>query len=299
MMKKTIFFLIQWLIVVSTLFAKQSLDNAISKASNELVGIYSQKSILVIDDFKSPTSNMTDYIRDEFKDYFFKLGIKVVTREEIDIILKEQYFQHNSGMVDEKSIISAAKLKGANSIVFGEFEEFRDAYRIRLRMVDVKTGEYLFMGKYDFSPDKKTELLLGRYSKISIGLGGELNKNSIDSIAYALQVSFDYNVFGNISLGIKMLGNCDIYEKDIILEPLGFLRVYLGSSLNDPVTGIFIEGLGGASIFLNDSAARVVVANAGVGLGYRFSFDNFYFEPSIRAGYPYIFGVCLSMGLRF
>ena len=298
-MKKAIFFTIYFLIVVTTLFAKQSLDNAIFKASNDLARIYSQKSILVIDDFKSPTSNMTDYIRDEFKDSFYKLGIKVVTRDEIDIILKEQYFQHNSGMVDEKSIISAAKLKGANLIVFGEFEELPDEYRIRLRMVDVKTGEYLFMGKYDFSPDKKTDLLLGRYSKTSIGLGAELNKISIDSIAYALTFSFDYNVFGKVSLGIKMFGSCDIYEKDIILEPLAFLRLYLGSSIDDTVTGMFIEGLGGASIFLNDYTGRTAVINAGGGLGYRFSFDNFYFEPSIRAGYPYIFGVCLSMGVRF
>ncbi len=303
-MKKIIFFLIQLMIFTTSLFAKQNIDEAIDVAGLDIMEKCSRKSILIIDDFQSPSDKMTSYIRNQFTDFFVSKDIRVVTREDENInrLLKEQRFQNNSGMVDEQTMVSIAKIAGANSIVFGNFEDTNSECKIRLSMMDVETGFIIFSGRYDFSHDKTTYSLLDRYKKSGLGIGAELNKNSLDFIASAGSISFDYNVSKKFSLGLKMIASWDKNEKDkafVILEPLAFLRVYLVSPPNDPATGMFIEGLGGASIFLNDSVGRTVVVNAGGSLGYRFAFGNFYIEPSFRAGYPYIFGVGLSTGLRF
>lgn len=305
-MKKTIFFVIQVLVVATSLFAKQyrNIDDAISAASEDLMEKCSKRSILVIDDFKSPSDKMTLYIRNKFADFFVKSSITVVTRENIDKIEKELRYQHNSGKVDEKTIKSIAKFLGANSIVFGEFEELNDAYTISLRMSDVESASYIFRNTYEFSRDRKAEQLLGRaavYKKVALGFGAEVNKNSLDSVAPAGSVSFDYNIFRKVSLGVKMFASFDVNEKDnnlTILEPHALLRFYLASPSGEPGTGVFLEGLGGASLLFVDSDTKFVV-NAGAGFGYRFAFSNFYIEPELRVGYPYIFGAGLSAGFRF
>lgn len=305
-MKKTTFFVIQLLIVVTSLFAEQykNIDEAILIASKDLMKKCSKKSILVIDDFESTSGKLTLYIRNQFEDSFVGAEIQVVTRKNIDKIENELCFQHNSGKIDENTIISVAKFVGANAVVFGNFEELNDLYMLRLRMLDIKTAKYIFSQTYEFSRDTKTEQLLGRaavYRKVALGFGAEANKNSLDFISPAASATFDYSLFRKVSLGVKIFASFDVKEKDnnlTILEPLAFLRVYFVSHSGDPGTGVFLEGLGGASILLIDSDAKVV-ASGGAGFGYRAAFSNFYIEPEIRVGYPYIFGAGLSAGFRF
>ena len=305
-MKKTFFFVMQLLIVVTSLFAEQykSIDEAILKASKDLMKKCSKKSILVIDDFESPSGKLTLYIRNQFEDSFVGAEIQLVTRKNIDKIENELRFQHNSGKIDENTIISVAKFVGANAVVFGNFEELNDLYMLRLRMLDIKTAKYIFSQTYEFSRDNKTEQLLGRaavYKKVALGFGAEVNKNSLDSVAPAGSVTFDYSIFRKVSLGVKMFASFDVNEKDnslTILEPLALLKVYLVSPSGEPGTGVFLEGLGGVSILLVDSDVKVV-ANCGGGFGYRAAFGNFYIEPEIRVGYPFIAGAGLSAGFRF
>ena len=54
---------------------------------------------------------------------------------------------------------------------------------------------------------------------------------------------------------------------------------------------------GGEILFVNDSVKLAV--SAGGALGFRIVAGNFYFEPTLRGGYPYIFGAGLGLGFRF
>ena len=310
-MKKTIFIVIQLLIFATALFAKQSIDDAILDASKDIKEVYSQsqKSVLAIYEFEQPDNNknidMSDYIRNRLTKKLYGLGIKPVTRDTKDMAVREKELnlQHKSGKFNEKTIRNVAGLYGANLIAYGSVKERNNAYELTLKVQEVDSG-YIYIFNYEFSYSNETEQLLGRaavYKKVALGFGAEVNKNSLDSVAPAGSVTFDYSIFRKVSLGVKMFASFDIKEKDnnlTVLEPLALLRIYLVSPSGEPGTGMFLEGLGGASILLVDSDVKVV-ANGGGGFGYRLAFGNFYIEPEIRVGYPYIFGAGLSAGCRF
>ncbi|MBE6349431.1 MAG: hypothetical protein E7062_01570 [Spirochaetaceae bacterium] len=313
-MKKKNFVIILFLLSVGTLFARQSLDEAISEACTDIIKECSQKSYLAMNNIEIPrivvfniksSYQMSSYIREEISNILVKnKNINVISDTEsiaiLDRVLKEQ---HQSGRYDETTIVNYARRVGANLVISGSVMERYDVYTLSLEMTVVETATHFWGGKYDFFPDKKTEQFMGRaatYSKAAMGIGAELNGYSYNYFAPACSVSLDYNISRKISLGIKMIGSYNIDEKDInFLEPLGYLRLYLASPSGEPGAGIFVEGLGGASIFLNDSAVRTVVANGGGGFGYRFATRNFYIDLAIRGGYPYLFGVGLSTGFRF
>ena len=92
-----------------------------------------------------------------------------------------------------------------------------------------------------------------------------------------------------------------VNEKDntlFVVEPLLTARLYLVSPTGEPLAGLFFEGEGGYSLlFVNSEMTGVF--NAGGAVGFRFVFNQFYVEPELRCGYPYLFGIGLGAGLRF
>ena len=304
-MKRRFLKILLFMFFCSGAFAAQSLDEAIATSASDIAEKCDAKSILVIDDFDSPSGDMTLYIREQIADAIYSEDglIQIVTRERMDIVEKELQFQ-NSGVVSEKTILSVAERLGAKSVVFGKFEELNGGYMLRIRMLDVKTAAYLFRKTYEISRSAKTEQLLGRaevWYKAAIGACIEANKNSLDFIAPALGVAFDYGLTRRLSVGAKLVASYDSHEKDntlFIMEPLFTARFYLVSPTGEPTSGLFLEGLGGASILLVNSDTTAV-GNIGGGIGYRFSLGSFYIEPAFRAGYPYLFGIGMSAGIRF
>lgn len=314
-MKKKNFVIILFLLSVGTLFARQSLDEAISEACADIIKECSQKSYLammynieiprILIYIESSSIEMSEDIRDKISNTLVKnKNINVISDSEskaiLDGVLKEQ---HQSGMYDEKTIVDCARCVGANLVIFGSVVERYYENKLKLELHVVEKQVEISSGEYKYLPSKEDYIVMGRaatYSKAAMGIGAELNGYSYNYFAPACSVSLDYNISRKISFGIKIIGSYNIDEKDInFLEPLGYLRLYLASPSGEPGAGIFVEGLGGASIFLNDSAVRTVVANGGGGFGYRFATRNFYIDLAIRGGYPYLFGVGLSTGFRF
>ena len=315
-MKKTIFFIVILLISVTPLFAKQTTEDvAISEASKDIKYVYQNiKSVyrrnpnLVIYDFETPTgnhgNNMSDYIRDKLANYLQESGIIPIARDPKDFAMrdKELYLEHKSGKFNKETIHNVAGLWGADLIVYGEVKEWNKAYELTLYIQDINSGQK-FTYYHDFSRSSKTEQQLRRaavYPKVALGFGTEVNNNSYDALAPAGYVSLDYNVFRGISLGVKIFASYDMNENSsnfVFFETLALLRVYLVSPSGEPGTGVFIEGLGGVSIY--PPSEYSIGKNAGGGFGYRAAFGNFYIEPAIRIGYPYIFGAGLSAGFRF
>ena len=137
--------------ISSLVFAKENLDTAVYNASIDIITYCEKNSVIVVDDFTSPSKNLTLYIREQLADVIFSNSrtIKIVTRDRMGIVEKELKFQ-NSGVADVDSIISVAGRLGASSIVFGSFDEFDSGYALRVQMLDVKTGAYLFRKTYSF-----------------------------------------------------------------------------------------------------------------------------------------------------
>ncbi len=304
-MNKRIFIIIISILLSSSVFAKTSIDQAITNAAVDIADKCNAKSILMIDDFESPTPAMTLYIREQLADTIFAEDglIQIVTREHMDKIEKELKFQ-NSGVVSEKTILSVAERLGARFVVFGKLEEFNSGFILRVRMLDVKTGAYLFRKTYEFGYSQKTAQLLGNastYKKVAIGCIGEINKNSIEFVAPATGVTFDFSLWRKFSVGAKILLSYDYHEKQnqiFTIETLGTLRYYIVSFSGEPVSGIYLEAQGGISSLIIDSKLKTVF-NAGGAAGYRFTLGSFYIEPELRFGYPYMCGAGLAAGMRF
>ena len=150
-MNKRIIILTISFLLSRLLFANTTIDGAITKAAVDITEKCDAKSILAIDDFESPSQAMTLYIREQLADTIFAEDglLQIVTREHMDKVEKEMKFQ-NSGVVSEKTILSVAERLGARFVVFGKLEEFNSSYILRVRMLDVKTGAYLFRKTYEF-----------------------------------------------------------------------------------------------------------------------------------------------------
>ena len=309
-MKKKLFFVIQILIATVGLFAKQpTLDEAISEVSEKIKERYAEKIFLAICDFELPkeakNKEMSNHIRDKLQIELQNLEFIIATRDSNDnaIIEKEIALQHESGDFDANGIISLGKKVSVKIGVYGSVKVKNSDYELKVTILNFETGEKYIIKK-NFANSSEISRLLGRDSeekKVAQGFGAEINKNSLAFVAPAASVSFDYNILKKVSLGFKIFASWDMYEKNnnfITLEPLASLRFYLVSHGGKPGTGVFLEVIGGTSILSIDSDIRFV-ANAGIGYGYRFAFNNFYIEPEIRGGYPYIAGAGISTGFRF
>ena len=221
----------------------------------------------------------------------------------MDKVEKELEYQY-SGYVSDETALSLCQRLGAQEIVFGQIDELNNGYILQVKMLNVETGSYSLFRKYEILRSSKTEQLMHHSSTIyksSLGLIVEANKNSVSLVSPAGGVSFDYSVTRRFSLGVKTIVSFDAFEKHNTffgIEPLGFLRCYVVSPSGEPSAGLFLEAQGGAELLLVNSDLKTVF-NAGLALGFRIPVENFYFEPILRGGYPYMFGVGIGAGFRF
>jgi len=138
-------------------------------------------------------------------------------------------------------------------------------------------------GEFWFSPSAEIAL----YSKYSFSYGAGF------SMAYGKKVC----------VGLKAAFFFDEQEALNVLELHFLLRLYL-SNVNTS-SGPFLQLTGGPALFFEHSGEITLPSDYGlfsIGLcfGWRFLLGNvFFIEPSIRAGYPFIVGGSVSIGLRF
>lgn len=303
-MKKTLCIIINFILLAVSLSAKENLDLSLKRVSDDVSARVSSKTILCVLNFDSQSKEMGEYIRDELISSFSENpNIRIVTRQHMDKVNKELDYQ-TSGYVSDETALSLCQRLGAQSIVFGQLSELDNGYTLQVKMLDVETGSYALFKKYEISRSSRTEQLLHHAATIyksSLGFIAEANKNSISGIAPAAGISFDYNATRKFSLGAKVLVSYDVFEKEstvYAIEPLGFLRCYLVSPTGEPSAGLFLEGQGGGEIVLVNDEIKMALST-GLALGFRVVTGNFYFEPILRGGYPYMFGAGLGFGFRF
>jgi hypothetical protein len=134
--------------------------------------------------------------------------------------------------------------------------------------------------------------------QFSLGLGIEANMYARRGVALGTAVSADYGFLPNLAAGIKF-GFSHNLARIMALEPEVFARWYAGD-----VKGLFLfvqAGLGTSVIFEDRSEGRkahpAVMGNLAAGL--RIPLKQWYVEPYLRTGYPFIWGAGVSAGRRF
>ncbi|MCL2808670.1 MAG: hypothetical protein FWD24_01250 [Treponema sp.] len=136
------------------------------------------------------------------------------------------------------------------------------------------------------------------WEDIWVCVGAETSFYSTAYPAIGGSLSFGYG--SGLSLGVKL--SLLFNDENIDTLELSFLlRLYLSGI--DEHSGPYLQLLGGP-VFFNRDGLKIPsdygIISVGFCFGWRFIFyDNFFVEPSIRTGFPYIFGVSVSSGVRF
>jgi len=134
-----------------------------------------------------------------------------------------------------------------------------------------------------------------------ISLGGVAALYSPSSLSYGPSMAVAYG--SGTSIGISAAWFFDVDWHMSVLELNLLLRFYFsGKNAN---SGMFAQIEGGAAVYFDvdekvSFPARIGMANLGLGLGWRFLLGkNFFIEPIVRGGYPYIVGIGVYAGVRF
>jgi len=128
----------------------------------------------------------------------------------------------------------------------------------------------------------------------------ETNLYSVSSIAFGGGAALGYG--DGTALGLRVI-YCSDLDKIKSLELGLLIRLYLPRLTGH--SGLFIQFCGGPVLFAPEGKGisapdEFGMVSAGLSLGWRFILgQNFFLEPAVRGGYPYIAGLGLSIGARF
>ena len=117
----------------------------------------------------------------------------------------------------------------------------------------------------------------------------------------ALGAGLTFGAGDEVSIGARFLYAFDGQDLQTMELSL-FMRFYIFGFA--PNTGLFVQVMGGASLFeyKNTVSIPTQVGSLSFGLsaGWRFIFfDSWFAEPQVRLGYPYRFSLGASAGYRF
>ena len=127
-----------------------------------------------------------------------------------------------------------------------------------------------------------------------IGLDLEGNMNTREKAAMAGGLSFGFDWEQNFTLGFRATYSNNLNTVSCV-QPTVFFRYYpfIKSS------GFFMQGELGAVLFFEYGDLFPAI-QGGLAAGWRFNLGKtWYLEPSIRGGYPYIWGAGLTVGIRY
>jgi hypothetical protein len=126
------------------------------------------------------------------------------------------------------------------------------------------------------------------------GLGVEGNANTREGAAIGGNLSLGVNLNDQFSLGIKTVFSYDTSAVST-LEPAAFFRYYLPLKIN----GLFAQAELGASFFFEDGN-NYPAFQGGLAFGWHYNlFKNWYIEPYVRLGYPFVWGAGFLAGFHF
>jgi len=139
-MKPSLVFLAVFLIIGTKAHTQTvSYADAINRIAFAIEDKLTGNAPVAIIKFDSSSQRFSNRIINDLTETLIKDGKKVVDRQNLDLILKEQNFQL-SGYVSDESAVSIGHMLGAQSIIIGSGENMADYYRVQFRMLSVETA---------------------------------------------------------------------------------------------------------------------------------------------------------------
>jgi TolB-like protein len=150
-----------WYGVLSFAQQTQSLDEVLSNSTAYLKNRIPIGSKVVVLNFTSKWSDLTDYIIEELTGYIVNEGtLTVVDRRNLEVIRQEMDFQL-SGEVSNETAQSIGQKLGAQTIISGSISAIGDMYRLRIRAIAVETAQIQGLQNVDVRPDQRLAALTG------------------------------------------------------------------------------------------------------------------------------------------
>jgi len=135
---------------------------------------------------------------------------------------------------------------------------------------------------------------LSALSGVFGGIGADVNANTREGAAFGGTLSGGVDLNDQFSLGLRISLSSNM-DTVITLEPAAFFRYYLPLKIE----GFFVQAELGAAFFFEDGKNYPAFLG-GLAFGWRYNIGNkWYIEPSIRGGYPFVWGVGFLTGLHF
>ncbi|MDR2964746.1 MAG: hypothetical protein LBU88_03120 [Treponema sp.] len=135
---------------------------------------------------------------------------------------------------------------------------------------------------------------LSALENLYAGFGAELNANSRKSVAVGGNLSFGMGINELFDAGFKAGYS---YGMDT-LSTLEFQGLFRYKNLPFNITGLFVQAELGAVIFFYEGDTYPSFLG-GLAAGWRIfpGSGNWYIEPQVRAGYPFLWGVGITVGI--
>jgi hypothetical protein len=130
--------------------------------------------------------------------------------------------------------------------------------------------------------------------RFSLGLGLEGNFNTRTGFVLGESIHLDFGIIDPVAVGIKAGFNHD-FNEIMVIEPAAYGRWYF--LIRDKLA-FFIQGDLGLSIIFEGSSHELAPLG-GLSAGMRVLLKDWYVEPYVRGGYPFMWGAGVSAGYRF
>jgi hypothetical protein len=119
-------------------------------------------------------------VSDRLRSELVNSGVfRVMEREEMENILKEQGFQQSGGCDEASCLVQVGRLLGVQRMVAGSIGKVENFWTMSLRMLNVTTAEILFTVDEDFEGDIKgliSQVIAKAAVKLASGAGQEVKK---------------------------------------------------------------------------------------------------------------------------
>ena len=163
-----------------------TLDKALLEAADRIDEMLARGTKIAMINFTSPSNQFSLYVLDELSANLVDTRhLTVIDRQEIDLRRAELNFQM-SGEVSDESMQALGKTLGAQSIVTGSLREIGDAYRIMIRVLNVKSAAVEVQYRTDIINDRRVASLLSGSAGF---MGGTGKGPSVKPQNYSLEVT--------------------------------------------------------------------------------------------------------------
>jgi hypothetical protein len=131
-------------------------------------------------------------------------------------------------------------------------------------------------------------------NRFSLGLGVEGSVNTRKGMSLGGILSAGYEIMPNLTVGTGFGASHD-FDRIVTLTPEVFVRWYFFTLKTMP---LFVQADLGTSIIFEDAKVHPAFMG-GLAAGIRIPLKNWYAEPFLRAGYPFIWSSGIIAGYRF